>query len=503
MFKTLFSEHLDLRKAVTIKKHLLLGLLFALSSLSPLCARDKPDLLYNSLDPLSFTDHITLASLYPDHPVADKALTQAWFLLTKSPQLSPPDRRLLILSPLTSGSTKTVTEEQRQLIELLGKDLAHRQLKGFHAQSEEEVLQLENSDIDLARGLLLCQSEGTGYQHFEALLDFMALQVRARLPESPGPQETLQAINRLVFRELNYRFPPQSLYSKQIDRYTFLPEVLNSRKGVCLGVSTLYLCLAQRLGLPMEAITPPGHIYIRYRDEERVINVETTARGVNLDTEVYLSLRCGELPVRTYKEVIGLTLINQASVFLHQGNSQQALECYQRAENYLPSDAQLQLLKAATLTLEKKESEARVCLKKAKKDPRIAKDSLFLDLWEGVASREGLMMSLMGDTESREERMQQREEWIALLQKTPRFRSGWFQLASLYLQLGRPKEAWDALQSYHTLDDRNPTVEFLLTLLALEQKDLPSARKHLLQARECAEYETRELRFLSRNHELK
>lgn len=97
-------------------------------------------------------------------------------------------------------------------------------------------------------------------QSYEALIDLMALQILARLPKQASAEEKIIAINTFIFDEMGFRFPPHSLYAKDIDLYTFLPSVLDSRRGVCLGVSILYLCLAQRLELPLEMITPPGPV---------------------------------------------------------------------------------------------------------------------------------------------------------------------------------------------------------------------------------------------------
>src|SRR5207237_2545338 len=94
-------------------------------------------------------------------------------------------------------------------------------------------------------------------QSYEANLDLMALQLRARLGDKTDPLSMIRAMNDYIFSEMHFRFPPQSLFAKEIDVYTFLPSVIDQRRGVCLGVSILYLCLAQRLGLSLEAITPP------------------------------------------------------------------------------------------------------------------------------------------------------------------------------------------------------------------------------------------------------
>jgi regulator of sirC expression with transglutaminase-like and TPR domain len=94
----------------------------------------------------------------------------------------------------------------------------------------------------------------------------MALQILARLPENASSEEMIRVMNEMLFNEMRFRFPPQSLGIKEVDLYTVLPSVLDSRRGVCLGVSIIYLCLAQRLDLNLEVITPPGHIYVRYVD---------------------------------------------------------------------------------------------------------------------------------------------------------------------------------------------------------------------------------------------
>ena len=98
---------------------------------------------------------------------------------------------------------------------------------------------------------------------------------------------------------MRFRFPPHSLHAKDIDIYTFLPSVLDGRRGVCLGVSILYLCLAQRLGLDLEIITPPGHIYVRYQSPEgEMINIETTARGIDIPSERYLGMETRKLQTK-------------------------------------------------------------------------------------------------------------------------------------------------------------------------------------------------------------
>ena len=141
---------------------------------------------------------------------------------------------------------------------------------------------LAPEEIDLSRGLLLFQFDDKEevqeeIKQYEAILDIMALQIAARLSPHPTDEEKIEAINHFIFHEMRFRFPPHSLYAKDIDLYTFLPSVLDNRQGVCLGVSILYLCIAQRLELPLEIITPQGTSTSAMQEKTTVINIETTA----------------------------------------------------------------------------------------------------------------------------------------------------------------------------------------------------------------------------------
>ena len=127
-------------------------------------------------------------------------------------------------------------------------------------------------------------------RQYEASLDLMALQVLARLPENPTPEDKIAEINRFIFQEMQFRFPPHSLYAKDVDLYTFLPSVLDGREGVCLGVSILYLCIAQRLELPLDIITPPGHIYISYPGKESLISRPRRAASTSLPKPISASI---------------------------------------------------------------------------------------------------------------------------------------------------------------------------------------------------------------------
>lgn len=220
--------------------------------------------------------------------------------------------------------------------------------------SREDVLKTPSEEIDLARALLLFQSDTEDLEYikqYETMLDLMALQILTHLSFNSSDLEKIRALNDFIFQQMQFRFPPHSLYAHDIDLYTFLPSVLDNRQGVCLGVSILYLCLAQRLDLNLDIITPPGHIYLSYSDKERAINIETTSRGIDLPSEDYLGINTRSLQKRTIKEVIGLAFINQASVFWQKDDYQQAINLYKKAQLFLPQDPLLKMFLAINYLL--------------------------------------------------------------------------------------------------------------------------------------------------------
>ena len=275
--------------------------------------------LFNSLDPYSVSQHLAFYELYPGTKEGKDSLQRAWGLLREGPVSEKESVTALpivdiqavisLITRQTFDSPVVLNEEQLNLIAKISDRLGNRKLKGHDVWTKEEVLKLLPEEIDLARGLLIFQFDTSidpkkEILQYEASIDLMALQIAARLPVNAIQEDKIREINRFIFQEMQFRFPPHSLYANDIDLYTFLPAVLDSRRGVCLGVSILYLSLAQRLDLPLEIITPPGHIYVRYNNGKKIINIETTARGIDLPSEVYLGINTRSLQQRNLKEVI-------------------------------------------------------------------------------------------------------------------------------------------------------------------------------------------------------
>ncbi len=439
--------------------------------------------LFNSLNPSSLAEALAYYELHPEYAPAKERVLQLTRARTEDilPLLSQRVNRI-------QGLSEPLTLHEIQMIEELGKDLPNRRLKGYFARNEAEVLSLPSEQIDLGKALLLSQvQEGAEFQarSYSALLDLMAMQILATLPSDATAYDKIRETNRYIFETMHFRFPPQSVFAENIDRYTFLPSVMDDHLGVCLGVTALYLSIAQRLDLPLEIITPPGHIYVRYCEGDRTTNIETTARGVDYPSEVYLSVNTCRLQKRVLKEVVGLTHFNEASTHLHTHNYAKAFAAYEKARLYIPDDPLVKELQGySSLFTGKKELGVQLLKESVDQIPEdvISKLSLAEDYLVGRVNEEGIEAVFSSVDETRESLLAKKESLESILSRFPAFREGWHQLGITWLQLHRNREAIAAFKSYDALDSSNPSVTYYLAVLHGERRDFKQCWAYLRQA---------------------
>jgi len=469
-------------------------------SVSAFCANTSLKALYATLDATSVAQHFAFYELYPQTAEGRQSLRHAWELLSHGPSDSDPEMVLptVDLQPIIYLVNRTaqenspiLNEEQLAIINKLARHLGNRKLKGFNLWDQETILNLPSEEIDLGRALLIAEignsSESqTKIQSYEATLDLMALQILARLSPNASDVEKIRAINDYVFSEMRFRFPPHSLYAKEIDVYTFLPSVLDGRRGVCLGVSILYLCLSQRLELQLQAITPPGHIYLRYQQENgQVINIETTARGIDIPSEHYLGIDTKQLQQRSIREVIGLAFMNQAAVSWHKQDPQTAVVLYEKARPFLQDDFLLNLFLGFNYLFTGNEEKGKELLKKVEKiipDYAITGDSIAEDYLAGRTDAKAIEAVFSEVNETRSSILEKQKKLEEVVTKYPQFRQGIFHLAVTWLQLGREKEALPILEKYYRISPADPTVNYYLAALHLQRHNYTEAWKYLVSA---------------------
>jgi tetratricopeptide (TPR) repeat protein len=70
-------------------------------------------------------------------------------------------------------------------------------------------------------------------------------------------------------------------------RRLFINEVLAKKEGLCEELTGVYLAVAERLGLPIHAVSAPRHVFIRWDDGSTKINFDPTW-NMSLNDEEYM-----------------------------------------------------------------------------------------------------------------------------------------------------------------------------------------------------------------------
>jgi regulator of sirC expression with transglutaminase-like and TPR domain len=158
----------------------------------------------------------------------------------------------------------------------------------------EPLLRRDDRDLDLARGATLIACEDAPTVDAERVLDEVAhlawaLRQCLRAVSRRDAARRLEVTNAFFFDALG--FAASSARSSRDGKERFgdllLPYVLARRRGHCVGLSTAYLAIGTRAGLPLFGVSAPGHFFVRWDGEGLRRNVETTARGLAHTDEHY------------------------------------------------------------------------------------------------------------------------------------------------------------------------------------------------------------------------
>jgi hypothetical protein len=161
--------------------------------------------------------------------------------------------------------------------------LFNQDLRGLKTRTLEEVLALPDDEIDLATAILLISKKAhkdldnieIDVHRYRHRVDEIASALLSRMGKGKSPEAIIRAMNHYVFEEL--KFSP--FREAKDSEASFLTFVLDEKKGNCLGLSILYLSIAERIGFSLYGVVAPDHAFVRYEDNVKRINIETTCKG--------------------------------------------------------------------------------------------------------------------------------------------------------------------------------------------------------------------------------
>ncbi len=139
-------------------------------------------------------------------------------------------------------------------------ELRFRRLRG------EFVRYASSPEPDLETGaFLLCRFGYPGLKTapYSAWLDEVAASVRESTVEKDDPYAMMQVLNTHLFQKLGFTGNEDRYYDPD---NSFLHRVIESRRGIPVSLSVLYLLAGKRLGLPMHGVGTPGHFLVAFRE---------------------------------------------------------------------------------------------------------------------------------------------------------------------------------------------------------------------------------------------
>jgi regulator of sirC expression with transglutaminase-like and TPR domain len=185
--------------------------------------------------------------------------------------------------------------------------------------------ELETGALLLARTVFPDLDIGLSCQR----LDDLAARCRELTAEPLSVREKCRIINRVLFHENGYHGNHEH-YTDPLN--SFLPVVLDRRKGIPLSLSIVYLLVAQRLGIDLEPVALPGHFMVGCYLEDAPLFIDPFDKGVfRSPEEVFAFLKAGahqptvaDLAPTTVREVLCRNCRNLANHYTEAGDVDRA-----------------------------------------------------------------------------------------------------------------------------------------------------------------------------------
>ena len=95
-----------------------------------------------------------------------------------------------------------------------------------------------------------------------AEIDTLAHKLKKRIPPDAVPVQRLRWLNRFFFQEMGFGGNVNNYYDP---RNSYLHSVLDTRRGIPITLSILYIELATQIGLTARGVSFPGHFLIKLR----------------------------------------------------------------------------------------------------------------------------------------------------------------------------------------------------------------------------------------------
>lgn len=133
----------------------------------------------------------------------------------------------------------------------------------------------EEGAHDLMKGMYILatyQYPDLNYLSVKQQIDQLYYQAFPKIKPEMHPYDQIRALNQFFYSENKFQANKKNFHSPN---NSFLNVVLETRKGIPLTMSVVYLLVAQRLGMPLHGVNLPNLFILTYKgpDKQFYINV--------------------------------------------------------------------------------------------------------------------------------------------------------------------------------------------------------------------------------------
>lgn len=208
-------------------------------------------------------------------------------------------------------------------------------VKTFAALVHPEI---DDDQIDLLRAALAMARVEYPHVDVEAYVrqvEDLARRVSALVRESGDPEQSIAAVNRVLFEEEMFRGNTADYHNP---RNSFLNDVFDRRLGIPITLALVYMEVGRRAGFPLLGVGFPGHFLLKHYDiSGRALIIDVFERG-KLVTEADCQRRLdaaysGQLTLQpeflmavTRRQMLTRILNNLRTVYVSRRNFRKAVE---------------------------------------------------------------------------------------------------------------------------------------------------------------------------------
>lgn len=163
---------------------------------------------------------------------------------------------LPLLENHLQANEPVLQERVKEAYEVITSAILRDQIRAYRKKYKD--------DMNLEEGVLLIAKYGypqIDMGTFTDLLNFFATELQGRLDFGDTPKGIAEKVGKYFSEEKGFGGSEVDYYDGD---YHYINKVIETKKGVPISLSVIYILVLRRLNLPVHGIGMPGHFIVKY-----------------------------------------------------------------------------------------------------------------------------------------------------------------------------------------------------------------------------------------------